>query len=1088
MRTSNYVLRQSRGSVAVLCVIALATCVLGGNPASAQTSPASPFVSPPVTPSRVYINVRTLPKAPEGLNGTATELKRLNSPPVVSPGAITVEMLKQPAHVQTSLATPLGVTPAAFLNPNPSFEGIGYQTLVPPDPNGAPGLNHYIQILNTAFEIFDKQGNSLAGPTNINQLWSSQPTSPCFLNNEGDPVVLYDHLADRWLISQFALHTSNPSHECVAISQGPDPTAGLWYLYDFAFPFSQDDYPKLGLWPDGYYFSSQRGYNCCGIDVAVFDRANMLNGNPATFQSFHLDPPTVILLPGDLTGPPPPPGTPNLYARPLDSAIFGGSNDRVEIWEFHVDWGNPAASTFTNVATLNTDPFSSGLCNAGDLDDNCVPQPPVPGMGQPAPALLETQAVWPMGPLQYRNFGDHESLVFNHTVNATPSVYPNGQAGVHWYELRRVAGVWSIYQESTFAPDSTGRWMGSVAMDQEGNMALGYSASSSTLFPSIRYVGRLATDPPDLMTTPEVTLRAGDDSQATNGSRWGDYSAMRVDPADGCTFWYTNEYTTFRLAADNSAIWNTHIGAFRFPTCNPADLAITKSASPDPVTAGSQLTYTITVTNNGPANATNVIVKDTLPGGVTFLSTSAVCTSGTIQTGCNIGSLANGASTSFAIQVQVNANLLSNIPASTTNITNTATVSADQLDPDTSNNTTKITTNVIESADLQLSKTCKPDQTAALAGSTAFCTIVVYNAGASDAQNVQVTDNIFASTPFTIGTVTPTPSVFCSATSGTITSGTVSCGFGTIAAGGTATVTVNFSAKDGGDINDTASVTASTPDPNTSNNSASGKVTFVSSADLSITKSSSPNPVVAGTNLTYTISVTNAGPSTATNVVVKDTLPGQVSVVSTAPSVGSCTGGIPGNPLQPLTCTLGSLANGGSASIVVVVKVASSTPNGTILVNNATVASSVADPNNNNNSYTAYTTVSPSADLAIVKTSDKSVYKPSSVVTYTITVTNNGPSDALAVVVTDNLPTFKQATYQSDTGGCTGNATPPTILTCNLGTMPAGTSQSFNIYELINGNRGNVSNTATVASTGPSPTLDPNATNNTSTRTVTVGH
>jgi len=1082
MRTCKYVLRRNSGSGAVLCVVALAICVLVGTLASAQTSPP-PFVSPPVTPSRVYVDVRTLPKAPEGLNEKATELQRPKGSPVtVLPGAIAAEMSKQPTRVQTILATGSGVTPAAFINPNPSFEGIGYTVLVPPDPNGAPGLNHYIQIVNTSFEIFDKRGNSLAGPTAINQLWSSQPNSTCFLHNEGDPVVLYDHLADRWLISQFALHSSNPSHECVAISQGPDPTAGLWYLYDFAFPFSQDDYPKLGLWPDGYYFSSQRGYNCCGIDVAVFDRANMLNGNPATFQSFHLDPPTVILLPGDLTGPPPPPGTPNLYARPLDSAIFGGSNDRVEIWEFHVDWGNPAASTLTNVATLNTDPFSSGLCNAGDLDDYCVPQPPVPGINQPAPALLETQAVWPMGPLQYRNFGDHETLVFNHTVNATPSVYPNGQAGVHWYELRRAAGVWSIYQESTFAPDSTGRWMGSVAMDQEGNMALGYSASSSTLFPSIRYVGRLATDPLDLMTTPEVTLRADDDSQATNGGRWGDYSAMRIDPADGCTFWYTNEYTTFRLAADNSAIWNTHIGAFRFPTCNPADLAIFKSASPNPATAGSRLTYTITVTNNGPANATNVVVKDTLPAGVTFVSTTAVCAdAGTVLTGCNIGNLANGASTTFTIEVQVNASLLAS------SIANTATVSADQPDPNTSNNTATITTNVIQSADLQLSKTCKPDTTAAVAGSTAYCTIVVYNAGPSDAQGVSLTDDIFASTPFTISSFPSSPVVGCLATTvGPTTTSSISCPFGTIAARGTATLTVNFSANSGGDINDTASVTATTFDPNTANNGATGHVTFVSSADLSITKGSSPNPVVAGNNLTYTISVANAGPSTATNVVVKDTLPGQVSVVSTTPSVGSCTGGIPGNPAQPLTCTLGSLANGGSATITVVVKVAPNTPSGTILVNNATVSSSVADPNNANNSFTAYTNVSTSADLAIAKTSDKAKYKPSTVITYTIKVTNNGPSDVLAVVVTDNLPTIKQATYKSDTGGCIGNATPPTILTCNLDTMPAGTSKSFNIYELVNGAQGSVSNTASVASTGPSPTPDPNASNNSFTLTVTV--
>jgi len=510
-----------------------------------------------------------------------------------------------------------------------------------------------------------------------------------------------------------------------------------------------------------------------------------------------------------------------------------------------------------------------------------------------------------------------------------------------------------------------------------------------------------------------------------------------------------------------------------------ADLAITKSASSNTVAAGTEFTFTIGVTNGGPASAFNVVVTDTLPTGLTYVSSTDTCTAVAGTVTCKLGNIASGSSTSFDIQVSVDATV-----AAGSTLTNTATVKSDQQDPVASNNTASASVIVTAQADLQLTKTCKPDQTAAQAGSTAFCTIAVFNAGPSTAQNVQVTDNIFASTPFTVTSVLTSPSVACTAPGGATTSGTVSCAFGSLASGGTATVTVNFSANSGGDINDTAMVTATTPDPNTANNSATGKVTFVSSADVSITKVSSPNPVVAGTNLTYTISVGNVGPSTATNVVVKDTLPGQVSMVSTTPSAGSCTGGIPGNPLQPLTCTLGSLANGGSATITVVVTVAPNTPSGTILVNNATVASDVADPNNANNSSTAFTNVSTSANLAIVKTSDKSVYKPSSIVTYTITVTNNGPSDALAVLVTDNLPALKQATYKSDTGGCSRNATPPTVLTCSLGTVPTGTSKSFNIYELINGNQGLVSNTASVAGSTP----DPNLTNNTSTRTVTIGH
>jgi uncharacterized repeat protein (TIGR01451 family) len=361
----------------------------------------------------------------------------------------------------------------------------------------------------------------------------------------------------------------------------------------------------------------------------------------------------------------------------------------------------------------------------------------------------------------------------------------------------------------------------------------------------------------------------------------------------------------------------------------------------------------------------------------------------------------------------------------------------------------------------------------------------VSNNGPSDAQNVVVTDTLTDANPFRVTSITGAACVPSS--SGFVTSFTTSCSLGTLPAGGSTSIVVNVTANVGGNINDLATVSSSTPDPNTSNNQATGTVTFFDSADLSITKTSSPNPVVAGTNLTYLITVGNAGPSPSSNVVVKDTLPGQVSVVSITPSVGSCNAGIPGNPAQPMTCTLGTLGNGGTDTITVVATVASNTPSGTILTNNATVSSSTSDPNNANNSATAYSNVTTSADLAIVKTSDKSVYKPSTVITYTVTVTNNGPSDALAAVVTDTLPLLKQAIYKSDTGGCVKNATPPTILTCSLGTVPAGTSKSFNIYELVRGSKGLVTNTATVASTGPNPTPDPNLANNTSVRTVTIG-
>jgi uncharacterized repeat protein (TIGR01451 family) len=317
-----------------------------------------------------------------------------------------------------------------------------------------------------------------------------------------------------------------------------------------------------------------------------------------------------------------------------------------------------------------------------------------------------------------------------------------------------------------------------------------------------------------------------------------------------------------------------------------------------------------------------------------------------------------------------------------------------------------------------------------------------------------------------------------------VTSLTVTCSLGTIAAGNSTTIRVEITADQAADVNDTATVSSSTPDPNLENNTATGQIRFASSANLGITKTATPNPVVAGENLTYTITITNAGPSTATNVVVADTIPGQTSVVSVTPGGGfQCQGGIPGNPAQPLLCGLGAVPfpAGASASIVVVVKVSPSVPHGTILINNASVGSDAPDADNSNNLVTANAPVIARADLRVVKTSDKDVYKPSTQVIYTVTVTNNGSSDAQAVVVTDTLPDPKQAIYQSDTGGCTLIA--GKTLSCNLGTMAVGTSKDFQIYMVVKGSRGEISNTATVASS----TTDPAPADNTSTKVVTVG-
>jgi hypothetical protein len=464
-----------------------------------------------------------------------------------------------------------------------SFDGNPAVGFLPPDTVGAVGPNHYIQAVNNVFSIYDRLGNLLAGPSAINSLWTGFG-GPCESLNSGDPIVMYDHLADRWIISQFTLPSAN--HQCVAVSRTPDPVSGGWYLYDFTTP--PNDYPKISVWPDGYYMSSQRGFFGSGLDVYVFDRVNMLAGAPTrgTVQFFVPAPLfTIVMLPSYLDGPPPPAGTPNFFARPIDGDVLGGV-DRIELYAFSVDWNNLGASTFTALPSLPTAPFNSVLCAPGSLRSLCAPQP---GTSQ----KLDAPGVWPMWRLQYRNFGAYETLVFNHTVNADGA----GRAGIRWYELRRPSGAaWSIFQQGTFSPaDDVYRWMASAAMDAAGNIALGYSASSSTVYPSIRYTGRLATDPPGVMTLPEVTIVAGGGSQTHFSGRWGDYSTLSIDPVNPCQFWFTTEYIPNTTVAG----WKTRIAAFTLNTLPPsitcpADITVCN----DPGQCSAVVNYTVTVTDN----------------------------------------------------------------------------------------------------------------------------------------------------------------------------------------------------------------------------------------------------------------------------------------------------------------------------------------------------------------------------------------------------------------------------------------------------------------------------------------------------------
>ncbi len=474
-------------------------------------------------------------------------------------------------------------TPSLFfggLTSDDNAAAFGFRVM-PPDTDGDVGPNHYVQMVNNLFRVFDKNGNPLTAKFTIGSLFVGAGVSAaCANTNAGDPVVLYDPLADRWLLSQFCTVANPFNHQLIAISKTSDP-AGAYFLYDFMMPNNKfNDYPKFGVWTDAYYMTdnqfNQAGTAFLGAGAFAFDRAKMLAGDPtASYIYFDIENGNVNVggvLPSDLDGlTPPPPGTPNYFAY-FTADEFGDPAhpfDSLRIYEFRPNFATPASSTFTEradspVAVAPFDPRSPT-----GRDD--IEQPPPAGSGAFLDAIMDRL----MFRLAYRNFGTHESLVVTHTVNVSgvnPTTPANMRAGVRYYELRRglPGGSFTVNEQATFAPaDGLERWMGSAAMDGSGDLAVGYSASSLTSFPSIRYAGRLATDPPGGLFQGETVLIAGTGAQTATQSRWGDYSALTVDPDDDCTFWYTSEYYT-AASATNSFGWVTGIGRFTFPSCTPA--------------------------------------------------------------------------------------------------------------------------------------------------------------------------------------------------------------------------------------------------------------------------------------------------------------------------------------------------------------------------------------------------------------------------------------------------------------------------------------------------------------------------------------
>ena len=529
----------------------------------------------------------------------------------------------QPA-VQPSV--PSLLAPTAGVNFDGVGQGFGSYVVccAPPDTNGDVGPNHYVQLVNLDYAVFNKSGTRLFGPVPMNTLWSGFGGG-CQIDNDGDPIVLYDPLADRWVISQFAVTTTHYL-ECVAVSTGPDPT-GSFYRYSFQYT-DFPDYPKFGVWPDGYYvtynmFAGGSTFN--GAGVCAMDRSKMLTGAAATQKCFQTSTLYGGLLPTDLDGKTAPPaGAPN-YIVGLDTT------STLVYWKFHYDPAIPANSTFTGPTSIPVTAYASSCASRARGD--CIPQ----GSGG---TNLESLADRLMHRLAYRNFGDHEALVVNHTIEVGSG--SSLHSGVRWYELRPDASRnLTLFQQGTYAPDANWRWMGSIAQDKVGNIGLGYSVSSSTISPQIHFTGRLAAEAAGTMTQGENVVINGAGSQTGGLARWGDYSMLGVDPVDDCTFWYTTEY----LKASGSFNWSTRINSFTLPNClapPTPDYSLSVSPASASVVQGAGTNYTVTITPSGGFTGSVTLSVSGLPAGAagtfspnpaTTTSTLGVTTSSTTPTG-----------------------------------------------------------------------------------------------------------------------------------------------------------------------------------------------------------------------------------------------------------------------------------------------------------------------------------------------------------------------------------------------------------------------------------------------------------------------
>ncbi|HEX9114556.1 MAG TPA: hypothetical protein VGA61_00685 [Anaerolineae bacterium] len=568
----------------------------GAGPAAAVATPVPPVAS---SGGRLLGGRALPPSYGDEFTGDVRNLTAVPSAPLV-------RVDKEPAFPAKPVIASPGVGDARVAPNMPApivnFEGLAFNSSCggvncgagyPPDTIGDAGPTHYVEAVNTAVGIYSKAGIQLAAFT-FNSLWSAAGTgTACDTNNQGDPIVVYDPQADRWIVADFAFTDPNaslpPFYECIAVSKSGDPVGGGWWLFalradDAAHPWL-NDYPKLGVWTDGLYLTANEfanGATFSGVRVWAINRTE-LEAGVLNAQVFDLGTTNFSLLPANLRGAPPPAGSPFFLAAQDTAGFF------YDVYTLRVNWSNPGLSVLAGPSLVAQGSYGNPFSASGSTD--IIPQPGTSNN-------LDTIGDRFMMQLQYRNLGGAESLWLAHTVR--PAGANSGPTAIQWAQLNVTGGTIRAMpvQQQIFTNGSDGlyRWLPSIAVDAAGNAVVGYSTSSGSVFPSIRWAGRLAGDPLNTLGQGEGSLFAGTGSENFNCggaacSRWGDYSAMIVDPVDDCTFWYINEY----YPSTGSTFWHTRIGTVKFPACPPPPPTATPTSSPTP-TATNTPTHTRTPT------------------------------------------------------------------------------------------------------------------------------------------------------------------------------------------------------------------------------------------------------------------------------------------------------------------------------------------------------------------------------------------------------------------------------------------------------------------------------------------------------------